>query len=276
MKITRMKWSNYKGLQDGEIHADGCDVYVSGRNGVGKSSIASIIPFVLFGKRDEVRQYEDGFAMNSGLIHRAEIEFDNGLVLRRDRCENIGDNGTGDNCYVNGQLLSAKSFNADVANLMNKAGEVVLNPFAFCQLKKDDQRKMLLDHFGKVNEAALLQMPEYAELSKELNGLTVAEFMEQRREVLKKLKSDVKDIPARITELKLRLEDKPADIESAIARLNGDIAEREAKIAACQKMINRDVRAEHTRVQNGIDSLARRIDVAEDEISSEERRRKVL
>ena len=38
MKITRMNWTNFKGLVDGEIVADGCDVIVSGRNGAGKSS----------------------------------------------------------------------------------------------------------------------------------------------------------------------------------------------------------------------------------------------
>lgn len=277
MKITRMKWSNYKGLQDGEIHADGCDVYVSGRNGVGKSSLASIIPFVLFGKTDgDLRRYEDGFAMNNGLVHSAEIEFDNGLILRREKYDSLRDNGLKGKCYINGELYKDKDYDAEISKLLNKAGEIIFNPFAFCKLNWAKQRELLLKHFGTIDEKSLLQMPEYAELSKELNGLTVAGFMKQRREVLKKLKSDVKDIPARITELKLRLEDKPADIESIIARLNGDVEECQAKIAACQKMINRDVRAEHTRVQNGIDSLARRIDVAEDEISSEERRRKVL
>ena len=55
MKITRISWKNFKGLADGEIVAEGRDVIISGRNGAGKSSIAQIIPFVLFGKVGELR-----------------------------------------------------------------------------------------------------------------------------------------------------------------------------------------------------------------------------
>lgn len=277
MKIIRMKWSNYKGLTDGEIHADGCDVYISGRNGVGKSSLASIIPFVLFGKTDgDLRRYEDGFAMNNSLIHIAEIEFDNGLILRREKYDSLCDNGLEGKCYINGELYKDKDYSGEISKLLNKAGEIIFNPFAFCKLNWAKQRELLLKHFGTIDEKSLLQMPEYAELSKELGSLTVAEFMKQRREVLKKLKSDVKDIPARITELKLQLEDKPADIESMIARLNGDIKAREAKIAECRELMRKGVRVEYDRIRNQIDSLSYSIETVEREINSSESHRKEL
>ena len=60
MKIKTISWTNYKGLTDGEIFAKCGDVVISGRNGAGKSSIASVIPFVLFGKvTGTLRRYED-------------------------------------------------------------------------------------------------------------------------------------------------------------------------------------------------------------------------
>ena len=49
MRITKLSWTNYKGLTNDEIVADGADVIVRGQNGAGKSSIAELVSFILFG-----------------------------------------------------------------------------------------------------------------------------------------------------------------------------------------------------------------------------------
>ena len=82
MKIKRISWWNYRGLDDGEIIAGGADVIVRGQNGVGKTSIASIVPFVLFdNERDKVKPFVNGeVTRDPNLYSGAEVEFDNGKI----------------------------------------------------------------------------------------------------------------------------------------------------------------------------------------------------
>ena len=199
MKINLISWTNYRGLADGAIDACGNNVTVTGRNGAGKSSIASILPFILFGKdTDTVKHYDDGIIpTDDGLIHAAEVTFDEGTTFRR---EYFWANGGNHNAlYINGNKVNSTAFKTAVEVLTGGAGEIVINPFAFHALKADVQREILMRNFATVSDADLLadKFPQLAEL---LDGQSVDVFINRAKKTLASLTFKFNGIPALIEE----------------------------------------------------------------------------
>ena len=256
MKINRISWKNYKGLADGVIEANGCDVVITGKNGAGKSSLASIIPFVLFGKvTGSLRKYEDGHDFPDGLIHCAEIEFDDGTRFLREVTDAKSGGGTMTKLYIDGEKVGKTEFDTKVHLLTNGGGEFVINPFAFCAMTPSDRRNFLLKNFSAAGERELLNLPENAELKKLLGNKSAASFAKDCRDKVKKLKEDVKLIPARIDELTSKLAETPA---TKIDELQAQIDERQTQIDAAQKELKQlqtaDLRRqkELAKVENSI------------------------
>ncbi|MBR3499701.1 MAG: AAA family ATPase [Selenomonadaceae bacterium] len=212
MRIRKIRWWNYRGLDDGEIVADGADVIVRGQNGVGKTSIASIVPFVLFGKdKDKVRRYEDGMEIrDDGLLHGAEVEFDDGTNFRY---EVDGKNGF---YYVDGELMTKTIYDVKVAEFLNHGGEYVLNPFFFCEGKSPKiQRNTLEKIFGTVSDKDILSTSEFEELAQEIGEQSFDAFITSTQSQIKNLRGKLTDIPARIDEIDRQLADNPYDAKVA-------------------------------------------------------------
>ena len=202
MKIKKMQWRNYKGLADGEILADGCDVVISGRNGSGKSTIAEMLSFVLFGKvTGSIKRYdENGLTNRDRLIHGAEIEFDTGLKLRRQ----ISDSASGGltaKLYVDGAPVQKRQFDMTVENLTHGAGELILNPFAIFTMTSRERRNLIARTFGTISEREILSTPDKAELAAMLGGLTAESFIAKCKAELKPRQLEAREIPARLEEL---------------------------------------------------------------------------
>lgn len=229
MKIKRISWTNYRGLEDGEIISDGSDVIVRGQNGAGKSSIASIVPFVLFGKEyQKARHYTNGQADVDNLAHGAEVEFDNGQTFRREvYCKENG--GNVQQCFINGEIYETqKSFNVVVETLTRRGGELAFNPFAFCQLKADEQRKLLYKLFVTDGDGAILDEPRFAPLKdflEETHGkISLDRYASSVQKDLKWLRGEAKTIPAKLTELDRLLKEMPANISNVVESLKAELA----------------------------------------------------
>ena len=226
MKIKRISWWNYRGLDDGEIIAGGADVIVRGQNGVGKTSIASIVPFVLFdNERDKVKPFVNGeVTRDPNLYSGAEVEFDNEKILRREIIWTGRSNTT--ELYVDGAAVSKKAFDAEVELLTGKGGESVLNPFVFCELKPSEQRLFLMRTFGTGDKEPA---PEF------FQGQSADKVIASLKKSLKVLKDEAAGIPRLITENTRQLEDKPIDkqlIESLEAEKKSLCEERDKLFAA--------------------------------------------
>lgn len=205
MKIQRMSWQNFKGLSDGEISANGRDVVISGRNGAGKSSIASILPFVLFGKIPAKSFDERGITIETQ-IPTATIEFDT-ITLKRSVTPR-NQNRT----FINGQEVSATQFNATVLNLTGGIGTLLFNPFEFPNLNWKNQRDFLLKHF-----AENVQLPVTDEFKVELS----------------QLRKNTAGIPYQISEVQRQLDDLPtgdiSEIDKQIDDLQAELTQLQAK-----------------------------------------------
>lgn len=210
MKINKIAWTNYKGLTDGEIVADGNNVIISGRNGAGKSSIASIVPFVLFGADSRSLKSLD-LDSDDYLVHSADIFFDNGKSFRRDYLKKDGRSYSNE-LFIDGSPVKARRFSAEVDKLTNGGNELVLNPFFFCDsLSADEQRNLLFDVCGTLSDAEILDRPEFAPVDKILNGLPAEQFLLIAKDKIKSLRSKVATIAPRVDELQILLDNSALD-----------------------------------------------------------------
>lgn len=269
MRITRLSWTNYKGLADGAIDADGSDVMISGRNGVGKSTIAEMISFVLFGldKGKSIKPFEDGRVQHdSELVHGAQITFDDGTTLSR----KIGGNTDGFRYFVNGKRKSAGEFNNLVSNITHGGGELVINPFYFHDDKKfskDKRYNLLLKIFGlKVRD---FLTPDEATL---LNGQTADEFIDTAKSELKSLKRDADKIPpARIDDFAIRLSKPPVDYSDEIKRVESQIARLEVDISELETARDKLNQSAATNIKAEYDSIIRQADTLKQTIARNQR-----
>lgn len=218
MKITRLAWKNFKKLGDGEILANGNDVIVRGQNGVGKSSIHEVLPFILTGKVDgSIKRYDkDGIAIHDdGLIHAAEVSFDDGTTLRRE-ISWTGNGNTGKR-FINGQAASDADFKAAVLKITHGGGNFVFNPFAFTELKPDKQRAFLMQTFAP--DSLTLSDEDF----KAVNGKSLDQFISDKDLELKRAQKNVAPLPTRIDELRRQLADAPNDLAEQISNLTAKI-----------------------------------------------------
>ena len=232
MKIKRMSWWNYRGLADGAINADGSDVLIHGQNGVGKSTIASVVPFVLFGKvTGTVKKYESGkVPTDDGLIHGAKIEFEDGTSLQREYYWTA--QGNRQNLYVNGEPVKLTAYKVAVARLTQGGGELVMNPFAFSELSAADQREWLIKICGTVEDKEIFALPEFAAAEKIFEGLSAEVFMARTKVELKHPRAEVNGIPYRIAELER--EAKPTANEAELARQIEELRGERTQVLAAE------------------------------------------
>ena len=190
MKIKQMSWWNYRGLDDGAIEADGADVLIHGQNGVGKSTIASVVPYVLNGKiSGSIKKYAGGAVpTDDGLIHGARIEFEDGTTLQREYYWTA--QGNRQNLYVNDEPVKLSAYKVAVANLTRGGGELVINPFAFSELSAAEQRALLIKICGTVEDKELFTLPEFADAEELFEGLNAEMFMARAKVELKNPKTE--------------------------------------------------------------------------------------
>lgn len=228
MKIKRIAWRNFRSLTDGEICANGHDVTISGRNGAGKSSIANILPFVLFGKISAKGFNAQGLTDNAQ-VPEAEVEFDNGRKFRR-----VVTADSKNHTYLDGRDVPASKFNNVVFDLTGGAGSIILNPFTFPTMRWQDQRNFLLETFttpeelpsdneirsrGKTVQTELLTTDaRLSEVYSQLNGMPDV----SRKEIDEKITAAQVELNA--LEAKRQLAEGQAQLlRRSVADLNGQI-----------------------------------------------------
>ena len=195
MKIQRMSWQNYKGLSDGEIVCNGRDVIISGRNGAGKSSIASILPFVLFGKIPAKSFDERGITIETQ-IPTATIEFDTVTLKRSVTSRNKN------RTFIDDREVSATQFDAAVLNLTGGIGTLLFNPFEFPNLHWQAQRDFLLKHFATATD--------------------LPEDTASLRDEMKSINREAAGIPYQISEVQRQLSDLPTGDADELEKLLSD------------------------------------------------------
>lgn len=218
--FKKLKLLNFCGIRELEVNFSEDLTIISGRNGIGKSTISNALTYVLFGtdlkgNAFDIKTFDKDHNIIPEISHEAELALDvdgSEVVLKR----TLSDSWDGNKCsntykyYVDGDVATAKDFKKAVDDICNETTfRLTSSSTAFLSMPWADQRKFLqvlvpvitvdeITHgdvkFDFVTEA----------LKKESIDKLIHHIKYNRGEVQKQLD----DIPTRLKELDKALPDK--------------------------------------------------------------------
>ena len=163
MKILKMTLKNICGVENGEIFADGADVFITGKNGSGKTTYANAYSLLMTGKYFDGATGEVNFQDASGnyirddKVHAVEIEFESGLHLRREFLNKFDKQkkftGITQKFYADGAPLKQKDFDAKINRLTQG---MPVNVLSFCKMAWKERRQILMSMIA-VDDAEILK-----------------------------------------------------------------------------------------------------------------------
>lgn len=252
IKLTKLSLNNFKGIK--ELDIDFGDVTsIKGANATGKTTIVDAFMWLLFGKDSKDRKDfdiktldENGEEMH-GLEHSVTgvLEVDGqAITLQRLYKEKwVKQRGQAQaelkghttEYFVNEVPTSQKDYQNRINAIFEETKfKLVTSPLYFSSLKWQDQRKMLLEIIGDIDEETVINYnPTLAPL-RELLTEGIDNLSKVVKAKISKLKDQVKSIPFRIDECNnsivdedfAALESKKSSIESSIKSLDEAIEDK--------------------------------------------------
>lgn len=224
IKLNWLKISNFKGLKNFELIANGQNIKVYGDNATGKTSIVDAFMWLLFDKDSNNNadtnfkikpQDEHGKDINHlQTVVEAELLVDGKpLKLKKLREEKwVTRHGTLEpvmeghtkRYWFDEVPVKAKEYQAKVDNLLNEnLFKLITNPLHFnTKLKWEERRQILLKIAGDVtDEQVIAANPILGPLKDILDGKPIEKYKLILTDKLKALKKEKEDIPPRIDEL---------------------------------------------------------------------------
>lgn len=223
LKLKSITLRNFKGIKDLTLAGLTDEVHISGENASGKTTIMDAWLYLLFGKDSSGRTDFNIKTLDPKTgepYHRLEHEVSAELLVdeeiitlkkiyrekwtkpRGSKEEVFSGHET--EHYYNEVPLSQRDYNAKIEDLCpERIFKLITNPMAFTSLPWQDQRKMLFDIAGEVDELEIASRnPAWMALVKTLNAHKT--FEEYHREIAmkkKRIKEDLEQIPARMDEV---------------------------------------------------------------------------
>ena len=257
MKIITLTLTNFKGIRDLTIDANGNNLSIYAENGVGKTTVADAAYWLLFGKDSLGRKdYEIKTIGESGevihfLDHTVEgvFQMDDGetLTLTRTYKEDWETQrgsstkthkGHTTSYTVNSVPQSATEYSNKISSICEEGPfRLLTDPSAFLNLSWQDRRNMLFNVCGNLSDADVIAMtPELADLGEMIGKHSVVDFRKIADSHRKAAEEERKQLPARIDEASRRIpaEDKN-DWSSILAgriKTLSSLMQEEAKIVA--------------------------------------------
>ena len=221
MKILSLKLTNFKGIRDFTLDAQGDNVSIYGDNATGKTTLFDAFLWLLFGKDSQNKKDFDiktldpaGQAL-SGLDHEVEGIFEvkgQRLTLKKSFKEKwtkkrgavIAEfTGHTTDHYIDGVPVPEKDYTAKIAEIAQEdIFKLLTNPGYFNEkLKWQDRRKILLEVCGDLTDAEVIASSE--SLSK-LPTILGNRKLEDHRKVMAarraEINKELEKIPVRIDE----------------------------------------------------------------------------
>lgn len=250
IKLNWLRLSNFKGIKDFKLDAQGKNVSVFGNNGTGKTTLQDAWTWLLFDKDSNNNadtkftiKPQDKFGQDINHLQtvvEAELLVDGKpLMLKKLREENwVTRRGTTEpvmdghvkKYWFNEVPVKAKEYQSKVGELVNEnIFKMITDPLYFnTKLSWQDRRQMLLKISGdKTVEEVIASDESLSKLTEILNGRTIPEYELVLADRLKELKKDRDNIPPRIDELTRSLPQEEPDytaIESEINKYKQDLS----------------------------------------------------
>lgn len=261
--LKRMSFVYFKGFKDYTI-----DFYdrttISGSNGQGKTTIFDGFTWVLFGKDSQNRAEFDVKTKEDGVViprvpHEVTAVLDvNGeevtLTRRYNEVWRSDKDSNGEEVFkgheterlYNGVPCSVKEWQEKIdAIVKEEIFKYTTDPRYFSSQKPEVQRQLLFKMAGGVTDAEIIESTgEFRKLFDRVGNKTLAQFEEEIKASLARVRKELSDLPARIDERKrdeviaedwAALEAQVADRTKELQEVDGAIADKAKAITAASE-----------------------------------------
>ena len=270
MKILSLTLENFRGIKELSIDFDGKNTDIYGANGLGKTTIANAICWLLIDRpATEEANFDPKTVGEHCLHHKAEIrlELDGGeeMAFSKDFYEKHTKKkgsataeytGNAVDYYIDGVKSRQKDYNTAIERVLgvpaDKAKALLVLSYFAESLKTDDKRKILFEMAGEFTDEDVLRE------NKELAGLkeflqkpgttdkyyTIDQWKQIATDGRKRLNKELELIPTRIDEARRSLPETDESTEEITAKLERNRKQREDLMARKAALLADDGRAE--------------------------------
>lgn len=301
IKIKKIRIRNFRGLVSFEANLEGRSVRISGANGLGKSSVADAITWVLFGKDSRRRTAFpiDPVDDEGRIIHNLDVSVELEMLidgqpttLRRRRQEKWVQkrgmtreqlDGHQTTCYIDGRPLPSSDFSSHVDTIVKEElFRALTTPDYFPSLPMDQQYRLLVKIVGTRSLAEIAAKDEEAlKVVDELGQRSLDQYRQGLSYDLLRTRKELELIPVRLSEVQGFIEQvkaKGADGKTAQRHAKG-IEEKLRQVTQEIDSMAGVVRAENARHNDQrayIQQLRQQRDAIEDRIEKQNREARTL
>lgn len=301
IKFKKIRIRNFRGLVSFDANLEGRSVRISGANGLGKSSVADAITWVLFGKDSRRRTAFpiDPVDDAGRIIHNLDVSVELEMLidgqpttLRRRRQEKWAQkrgmtteqlDGHQTTCYIDGRPLSSSDFSSHVDTIVKEElFRALTTPDYFPSLPMDQQYRLLVKFVGTRTLAEIAAKDEEAmKVVDELGQRSLDQYRQGLAYDLQRTRKEQELIPVRLSEVQGFIEQvkaKGADGKTAQRHAKG-IEEKLRQVTQEIDSMAGVVRAENARYNDQrayIQQLRQQRVAIEDRIEKQNREARTL
>lgn len=301
IKFKKIRIRNFRGLVSFEANLEGRSVRISGANGLGKSSVADAITWVLFGKDSRRRTAFpiDPVDDAGRIIHNLDVSVELEMLidgqpttLRRRRQEKWVQkrgmtreqlDGHQTTCYIDGRPLPSSDFSSHVDTIVKEElFRALTTPDYFPSLPMDQQYRLLVKIVGTRTLAEIAAKDEEAmKVVDELGQRSLDQYRQGLSYDLQRTRKELETIPVRLSEVQGFIEQvkaKGADGKTAQRHAKG-IEEKLRQVTQEIDSMAGVVRAENARYNDQrayIQQLRQQRAAIEDRIEKQNREARTL
>lgn len=301
IKFKKVKIRNFRGLVSFDANLEGRSVRISGANGLGKSSVADAITWVLFGKDSRRRTAFpiDPVDDAGRIIHNLDVSVELEMLidgqpttLRRRRQEKWVQkrgmtreqlDGHQTTCYIDGRPLPSSDFSSHVDTIVKEElFRALTTPDYFPSLPMDQQYRLLVKIVGTRTLAEIAAKDEEAmKVVDELGQRSIDQYRQGLSYDLQRTRKELETIPVRLSEVQGFIEQvkaKGADGKTAQRHAKG-IEEKLRQVTQEIDSMAGVVRAENARYNDQrayIQQLRQQRAAIEDRIEKQNREARTL
>lgn len=301
IKFKKIRIRNFRGLVSFEANLEGRSVRISGANGLGKSSVADAITWVLFGKDSRRRTAFpiDPVDDAGRIIHNLDVSVELEMLidgqpttLRRRRQEKWVQkrgmtreqlDGHQTTCYIDGRPLPSSDFSSHVDTIVKEElFRALTTPDYFPSLPMDQQYRLLVKIVGTRTLAEIAAKDEEAmKVVDELGQRSLDQYRQGLNYDLQRTRKEQELIPVRLSEVQGFIEQvkaKGADGKTAQRHAKG-IEEKLRQVTQEIDSMAGVVRAENARYNDQrayIQQLRQQRAAIEDRIEKQNREARTL
>ena len=301
IKFKKIRIRNFRGLVSFEANLAGRSVRISGANGLGKSSVADAITWVLFGKDSRRRTAFpiDPVDDEGRIIHNLDVSVELEMLidgqpttLRRRRQEKWVQkrgmtreqlDGHQTTCYIDGRPLPSSDFSSHVDTIVKEElFRALTTPDYFPSLPMDQQYRLLVKIVGTRTLAEIAAKDEEAlKVVDELGQRSIDQYRQGLTYDLQRTRKELETIPVRLSEVQGFIEQvkaKGADGKTAQRHAKG-IEEKLRQVTQEIDSMAGVVRAENARYNDQrayIQQLRQQRAAIEDRVEKQNREARTL